>query len=73
MRYLHKNRILKQRGVKVKYRIDIKEILLKTIEVEADNHFEAIEKVKKKYNNGDITFDASDRLDTDFIFNEASL
>lgn len=57
----------------MKYRIDIKEILLKTIEVEADNHFEAIEKVKKKYNNGDITLDASDHLDTDFIFNEASL
>lgn len=57
----------------MKYRIDIKEILLKTIEVEADNHFEAIEKVKKKYNNGDIMLDASDHLDTDFIFNEASL
>lgn len=57
----------------MKYRIDIKEILLKTAEVEAENHFEAIEKVKKKYNNGDIVFDASDHLDTDFIFNEASL
>lgn len=57
----------------MKYRIDIKEILLKTIEVEADNHFEAIEKVKNKYNNGDIMLDASDHLDTDFIFNEASL
>lgn len=57
----------------MKYRIDIKEILLKTVEVETDNHFEAIEKVKKKYNNGDIVLDASDHLDTDFIFNEASL
>ncbi len=57
----------------MKYKIDIKEILLKTIEIEADNHFEAIEKIKKKYNDGDIVLDASDHLDTDFIFNEASL
>lgn len=46
----------------MKYRIDIKEILLKTIEVEADNHFEAIGKVKKKYNNGDIVLDTSDHF-----------
>ncbi len=57
----------------MKYKIDIKEILLKTVEIEADNHFEAIEKIKKKYNDGDIVLDASDHLDTDFIFNEASL
>ena len=49
-----------------KYRIEVMEILSRTIETEAENEEEAVEKVRKMYRNCEIILDASDYVDTEF-------
>ena len=49
-----------------KYKIEVTEILSRTIETESDNEVNAIEKVRKRYRNCEIILDASDYVDTEF-------
>ena len=49
------------KGVKtMKYSVTIEETLSRTVEIEADSKQDAIEKVKKQYNNESIVLDADD-------------
>lgn len=50
----------------MKYQVEITETLQRTVEVEAESESEAINKVKKQYNNGEIELDTSDFIDTEF-------
>jgi len=49
-----------------KYRIEVMEILSRTIETEAENEEDAVEKVRKMYRNCEVILDASDYVDTEF-------
>ena len=48
-----------------KYRVEILEILGRTIEMEAEGEEFAIEKVRQMYRNCDIILDASDYIETE--------
>jgi hypothetical protein len=48
-----------------KYRIKVKEVLSRIVEVEADNEEEAVEMVKEMYRNCYIVLDASDYNETE--------
>ena len=43
-----------------KYSIEVTEVLRRTVEVEADNVAEAMERVRQMYRNCEIVLDASD-------------
>ncbi len=47
------------------YKIEIKEILSRIIDIEADNESEAIIKAKSEYRNQNIILDDSDYIDTE--------
>lgn len=49
----------------MKYRIEIIEILSRTIEMEADSEDAAVEKVRQMYRSCDIILDASDYVETE--------
>lgn len=44
----------------MKYSVTIEETLSRTVEIEADSKQDAIDKVKKQYNNENIVLDADD-------------
>ena len=48
------------------YKIEIEEILSRTINVKADSHEDAIEKVKRLYDNSEIVLDADDFSEVNF-------
>ena len=48
-----------------KYRVDITEVLRRTIEMEAESKEDAIEMVRRMYRNCDIILDASDYIETE--------
>jgi len=48
-----------------KYRIEVKEILSRIVEMEADNEDDAFETVRRMYRNCDIVLDASDYVETE--------
>lgn len=48
-----------------KYRIDVKEVLSRTVETEAESEEEAVEMVWQMYRNCDIVLDASDYVETE--------
>ena len=48
-----------------KYRVEIIEILSRTIETEAESEDAAVEKVRQMYRNCDIILDASDYVETE--------
>ena len=50
----------------MKIRVEITEVLQKTVEIEAESKSEAISKVKEQYYNGKVELDASDFIDTEF-------
>ena len=50
----------------MKIKVEITEVLQKTIEVEAESKSEAINKAKEQYYNGEVELDASDFVDTEF-------
>lgn len=54
------------KGVTMKYRVEIKETLKKTVSVEAANKDEAIDKVADSYYKTDIILDDSDYADVEF-------
>ena len=49
-----------------KYKIEITEILQKTVEVEADNKEDALHKIMKMYKNEEVILDDNDSVDLDF-------
>ena len=49
-----------------KIKIEITEILQKTIEVDADDEYEAYKIVKEKYRNSEIILDDTSYIDTEF-------
>ena len=49
-----------------KYKIEVTEVLKRTIEMEADNEAAAIEMVKRMYHNCDFDLDSSDYIETEF-------
>lgn len=49
-----------------KYKIEVTEVLKRTIEMEADNEATAIEMVKRMYHNCDFVLDSSDYIETEF-------
>lgn len=50
----------------MKYKVEIKEILSKIIEIEAENEEGAINKVKEQYRNQEIVLESGDYIDTEF-------
>lgn len=50
----------------MKYKVEIKEILSKIIDIEADNEDGAIKEVKKQYMNEDIVLSSEDYIETEF-------
>ena len=44
----------------MKYKVNVEELLSRTVEVEADSENEAEDKVREMYMNEDIVLDASD-------------
>ena len=44
----------------MKYTVEIQEILVKTVEVEASTAADAEDKIRARYKSGDITLDADD-------------
>ena len=48
-----------------KYRIEVREVLCRIVEAEADNEAEAVEMVTKMYRNCKIVLDASDYIKTE--------
>ena len=50
----------------MKIRVEITEVLQKTVEIEAKSKSEAISKIKEQYYNGEIELDTSDFIDTEF-------
>lgn len=44
----------------MKYSVTIEETLSRTLEIEAESKIDAIDKVKKQYNNENIVLDADD-------------
>lgn len=49
-----------------KYKVIIKEEYIRTIEVEAVDKAEALDKIIKQYSNEDIVLDADDFFDVEF-------
>lgn len=49
-----------------KFTVGITETLFRIVEIEAESHQEAIDKVQEIYSNGDIVLDSNDFLDVDF-------
>lgn len=49
-----------------KYKIEVTEVLKRTIEMEADSEAAAIEMVKRMYHNCDFVLDSSDYIETEF-------
>lgn len=49
----------------MKYRVEIIETLSRTIEIEAKSEENAVEKVRRKYQNCDIILEASDYQETE--------
>ena len=47
------------------YKVEIKEILSRLIDIEADNENEAIIKAKTEYRNQNVILDESDYIDTE--------
>ena len=47
-----------------KYRIEVTEVLSRTVEMEAENEDDAVETVRLMYRNCDIVLDASDYAET---------
>lgn len=50
----------------MKYKVEIKEVLQKIIEVDADNIEEALSIIKEKYRKEEIVLDDKDYIDTEF-------
>lgn len=50
----------------MKYKVEITEYLQKTIEVAADNKFEAISIVEDMYNNEEVVLSADNFIDKEF-------
>jgi len=48
-----------------KFRIEVTEVLSRTLETEAENEEEAVEMVRQMYRNCDIVLDASDYVETE--------
>lgn len=48
-----------------KYRIEVREVLSRTVETEAKNETEAVETVRRMYRNCMIVLDASDYKETE--------
>ena len=48
-----------------KYRVEVREILSRTVEAEADSEGDAIVMVRQKYRNCDIVLDSSDYVETE--------
>jgi hypothetical protein len=46
--------------------VEIKETLLKTIEIECDSKDDALEFIKSQYGNEDIVLDSNDFIDVEF-------
>ena len=53
-----------------KFRVTITETLSTSVEVEAEDEFDAEDKVQKRYNNSDIILTAEDYVDTKFSTTE---
>ena len=49
----------------MKYRVEVTEILSRTIEMEAESEDAAVKKVRQMYRNCDIILDASDYVETE--------
>jgi hypothetical protein len=49
------------------FKIEVKETLSRTIEVEANSTEEALDKIKALYKNEEIVLDADDCIDTEFL------
>ena len=47
-----------------KYRVEVMEILSRTIEIEADCEMTSVEKVREMYQNCDLVLDDSDYIET---------
>lgn len=54
----------------MKIKVEITEILQKSVEVEASSYEEAILLVKRKYNNSEIILDSDDFVDVEFNITE---
>lgn len=50
----------------MKYKVEITETLQKTVEVEANNKEEALNKVMKIYKNSEVILNDNDFVDVDF-------
>jgi len=48
-----------------KFRIEVKEVLSRIIETDAENEDDAVEMVRQMYRNCDIVLDASDYVETE--------
>ena len=48
-----------------KYRIEVKELLSRIVETEADNEEDAVEMVRQMYRNCELVLDASDYVETE--------
>ncbi len=48
-----------------KYRIEVREVLSRIVETEAENEDDAVEMVRQMYRNCEIVLDASDYQETD--------
>lgn len=51
----------------MKYQIEIRETLSRTVEVEASNKLDALEKVKSLYSDSKIVLDYSDFMKTEYF------
>lgn len=47
-----------------KYKVEVKEVLSRIVEAEANNEVEAVETVRQMYRNYNIVLDASDYVET---------
>jgi predicted GTPase len=54
-----------------KYIVEVKEILVKEVEVFAEDKFQALDKVQDKYYNDEIVLDYSNILGVDFNVKES--
>lgn len=51
----------------MRYKVIVRETLEREVEVNGDDHNEAIDKIKERYYNEDIVLDADDHVGTEFI------
>ena len=54
----------------MKYRVEVTEILSRTVEIEAESEIAAVNKVRQMYRNCDIILDASDCIETEISVKE---